>query len=551
MNPSIRRFTLDTNATRSQISIPVTLNDTGRIWHITLTEGGLCYRIEDGCIAVLSVKRPNGSYFEDVCPVLKNVTIVYDFSQNEKTAAVEGIHDCEVTIFGANNTILTSATFTMVVGTRAVSSDDITITDNDRTIIDYCACEEVKRQAREIHRISAESERISAEELRNSAEEERAEAEAEREAFWGNKAAVYLGGGEMPEGYNVQIDIDGDDVFPIENGSGKNSVKQTGETEAQDIEAAAFNRKTKAYGGGSFASGGGTIAGVSYATFLTLFGLVDDEVSKALYEAARERSANTIDVATPEEAGYSRWFATARGELARAYARGSDASGHDTETWADFSHVGGIKSKISKEGKGSRVDGNDNKNYAPFSNIDGSGNTNRAKYGDIAGCGNISDEGCEAVHIEGMYNRARKKALYGHLEGIQNILDASGGHVENYLNELYAPNASVGGSRNVVEETAGNSFTRGYGNRTRGPNQFVRGVWSAPNSLMAEIVGHGTGENNRFNIYEMDWNGNAWYTGDVYARGSKKLVTVEFMMSVIKSLAEAAGLSDFEIPEES
>lgn len=154
MNPSIRRFTLDTNATRSQISIPVTLNDTGRIWHITLTEGGLCYRIEDGCLAVLSVKRPNGSYFEDVCPVLKNVTVVYDFSQNETTAAAEGIHDCEITIFGANKSILTSATFTMVVGTRAVSSDDITLTEDDRTIIDCVACEEAKRQEAEKARVT-------------------------------------------------------------------------------------------------------------------------------------------------------------------------------------------------------------------------------------------------------------------------------------------------------------------------------------------------------------------------------------------------------------
>lgn len=184
MNPSIRRFTLDTNATRSQISIPVTLNDTGRIWHITLTEGGLCYRIEDGCLAVLSVKRPNGSYFEEVCPVLKNVQVEYDFSQNEKTAAVEGIHDCEITIYGGDggswHSILTSATFTMVVGQRAVNSDDITITDDDRTVMDYMIGEEAKRQAAETERAEAEAIRASLENDRTSAEESRVAAEEER-----------------------------------------------------------------------------------------------------------------------------------------------------------------------------------------------------------------------------------------------------------------------------------------------------------------------------------------------------------------------------------
>lgn len=155
MNPSIRRFTLDTNATRSQISIPVTLNDTSRVWHITLTEGGICYAIENGCLAMLTIKRPNGSYLEEFCPIAKNVTVVYDFRQNEKTAAVEGIHDCEVTIFGTNHERLTSATFTMVVGQRAVNSDDITITDDDRTAIDYIVGEEAKRQLAETERAEA------------------------------------------------------------------------------------------------------------------------------------------------------------------------------------------------------------------------------------------------------------------------------------------------------------------------------------------------------------------------------------------------------------
>lgn len=180
MNPSIRRFTLDTNATRSQISIPVTLNDTGRIWHITLTEGGICYAIEQGCLAVLTVKRPNGTYFEEFCPIAKNVTVIYDFRQNENTAAVEGIHDCEVTVYGITHEILTSATFTMVVGQRAVNSDDITITDDDRTVMDYMIGEEAKRQAAETERTEAEAIRASSENDRTSAEESRVAAEEER-----------------------------------------------------------------------------------------------------------------------------------------------------------------------------------------------------------------------------------------------------------------------------------------------------------------------------------------------------------------------------------
>ena len=38
----------------------------------------------------------------------------------------------------------------------------------------------------------------------------------------------------------------------------------------------------------------------------------------------------------------------------------------------------------------------------------------------------------------------------------------------------------------------------------------------------AHIVGNGTGENDRSNAHTLDWEGNAWFAGDVYVGGSSQ-----------------------------
>ena len=60
----------------------------------------------------------------------------------------------------------------------------------------------------------------------------------------------------------------------------------------------------------------------------------------------------------------------------------------------------------------------------------------------------------------------------------------------------------------------------------------------------AHIVGNGTSEEERSNAHTLDWEGNAWYAGDVYVgsdggtsidEGSKKLATEEFVHETIQS----------------
>lgn len=188
MNFSTYRFTLSLHLTQSQVSLPVTLGDNARVFLITLSDGGAHYVIGDGCLAKIEIKRPTGTILQEFCPIEKNSTIIYDFSQNEGTAVVPGVHNCTITLYNANGLILGSPRFTMVVSDRVVTSDDMLnmLDDVDFTMFDSMLAKEAERQEAEEERKSAESERkeastsllLAAEEAKVSAEEAKGYAES-------------------------------------------------------------------------------------------------------------------------------------------------------------------------------------------------------------------------------------------------------------------------------------------------------------------------------------------------------------------------------------
>lgn len=175
MNSSNFRFVLDLHSTQSQVSIPVTLGDTARVWYISLSDGGLPYIIEDGCLAKLEIKRPTGTFLEAFCAIEKNTTIKYAFEQNENTAVVEGVHDCSVVIYDAEGKKIGSPRFSMVVSARVINSDDINLTEDDLTAIDGMIKAEASRQDAETGRVNAEASRVIAEDARALAEASRVE----------------------------------------------------------------------------------------------------------------------------------------------------------------------------------------------------------------------------------------------------------------------------------------------------------------------------------------------------------------------------------------
>ena len=106
------RFLLDVHETNSQISLSFKQGDTGRVLYITLTENGDIFNIPQNCVAVFTALKPDGTIIFNDCEINGN-EIVY--THTAQTAAVTGKVDCELRLYGAGNTLITSPHFTIFV----------------------------------------------------------------------------------------------------------------------------------------------------------------------------------------------------------------------------------------------------------------------------------------------------------------------------------------------------------------------------------------------------------------------------------------------------
>lgn len=77
------------------------------------------------------------------------------------------------------------------------------------------------------------------------------------------------------------------------------------------------------------------------------------------------------------------------------------------------------------------------------------------------------------------------------------------------------------------------SHSEGFGTIASGTDQHVQGKYNLENTDIddvkyAHIVGNGRNAQNRSNAHTLDWNGNAWFAGDVYVGEINRDVDVDF-----------------------
>lgn len=159
MKDSIYRFSLDIHSTQSQISIPVPQFNTARGILATLTEGGKPYQLSDECRAVFTATKADGTTLYNDCLIVNGSVIRYDFT--EQTTAAVGIVDSAIKIYGANNKLLTSPRFTLVVYEDTVG--DVVPSEDEKNAIDSIILSEIERDAAEKARVEAEEGRAEAE----------------------------------------------------------------------------------------------------------------------------------------------------------------------------------------------------------------------------------------------------------------------------------------------------------------------------------------------------------------------------------------------------
>lgn len=190
----------------------------------------------------------------------------------------------------------------------------------------------------------------------------------------------------------------------------------------------------------------------------------------------------------------------------------SHAEGYDTRATARYAHAEGASTTAS--GNNSHAEGNNTTSSGHYSHAEGNFTTAAGAYS----------------HAEGNYTQTEEDGTYAHAEGSYTKAANTGAHAEG----------------NYTEANAAFAHTEGYYTKAGSPYQHVRGKYNIvdENNTYATIIGNGDADTNRKNIYTLDWDGGAWFSGDIYVGstsginkddGSKKLATEEYADSLVEN----------------
>ncbi len=122
-----------------------------------------------------------------------------------------------------------------------------------------------------------------------------------------------------------------------------------------------------------------------------------------------------------------------------------------------------------------------------------------------------------------------------HAENVATTASGSASHAEGWQTEATAEAAHSEGIQTVASGLY--SHVEGYMTKATGQSQHVQGKLNVSDTNLAHIVGNGT-TSKYSNAHTLDWEGNAWFAGDVYVGstsgtnkddGSKKLATEEYV----------------------
>ena len=163
-------------------------------------------------------------------------------------------------------------------------------------------------------------------------------------------------------------------------------------------------------------------------------------------------------------------------------------------------------------------------------------------------------------HAEGLYTRAsgyvshaegfdtKAPSDYSHAEGNQTEASGNCSHAEGIRTTASSSNSHAEGDNTIASGIS--SHAEGYDTKAQGNNQHVQGKYNIADTTSAHIVGNGTKYNARSNAHTLDWQGNAWFAGDVYTGstsgknkddGSKKLATEEYVDNSVNGIVESGS----------
>lgn len=221
----------------------------------------------------------------------------------------------------------------------------------------------------------------------------------------------------------------------------------------------------------------------------------DNTVGYAGFASGRSNTANVYSHAEGCSTTASGETAHAEGKLTVASAFSAHAEGYDTEATARAAHSEGELTKAT--GMRAHSEGYKTESSGEESHSEGSETIASGKYAHSEG--NKTTASGESAHSEGAWTVA--KGLYSHAEGKTSVSNGLGSHAEGCDTVANGKGAHSEG----LYTKAGSSF------------QHVQGKYNIVDSsdVYADIVGNGTSNEARSNAYTLDWDGNAWFAGNI------------------------------------
>jgi len=190
----------------------------------------------------------------------------------------------------------------------------------------------------------------------------------------------------------------------------------------------------------------------------------------------------------------------AEGISCTASAQGSHAEGYGSYASGSYSHAEG--QSTSSGGANSHAEGQSTSSAGHCSHTEGYNTRTTADYS----------------HAEGSGSAAQ--GSYAHAEGWSTIASGSYTHSEGRSTSALSYGAHAEGE----DTTAAGSWSHAEGRGTIAQSelQHVQGKYNISDGYgtYVHIVGNGTNTNNRTNAHTLDWNGNAWYAGEIKVGGT-------------------------------
>ena len=184
-----------------------------------------------------------------------------------------------------------------------------------------------------------------------------------------------------------------------------------------------------------------------------------------------------------------------------ASGEGSHAEGLGTNASGTAAHAEGYLTKATY-----------NATHAEGSYTTASGESSHAE-------GYYSEASGESSHAEGSYTTASGES--SHAEGRESRASEESSHAEGSYTRASGYAAHAEGSS--TQATASSAHAEGMGTVAASAQQHVQGKYNIIDAVndYAHIVGNGV-IYQRSNAHTLDWDGNAWFAGDVYVGADRK-----------------------------